>query len=169
MAGEESSIPGDTTVRPTLPSGTNGAGSGTSQYSNGAARPRMPQPPPVYFGQADRSSGLSTRTAWGRSDSVALASMLMLLITLVGRVQYPELAKDLAIELRYLVGLLASCFMLGVSGWFQAGSRFGPKIDAAVTLSVLIALVALWDFLLSGTLPDNVTRMLDNVLGWRLR
>ncbi len=89
--------------------------------------------------------------------------MFLLLLTVVARLQYPELAKELALELRYMLGLLASCFMLGISGWFPSGERAAPKLDAIYTLLVLIVLVAMWDFLLSGSLHHQFRGLIDAI------
>ena len=141
----------------------NGSAAGTDGVTNGGTHPREAN---AQRSRRDRSAPARQERvpyAWGRSDGIALASMFLLLLTVVARLQYPELAKELALELRYMLGLLASCFMLGISGWFPSGERAAPKLDAIYTLLVLIVLVAMWDFLLSGSLHHQFRGLIDAI------
>lgn len=84
-----------------------------------------------------------------RSNLITFLSLALILGIFVLRIRFPELAREHMGEIRYLLALFASCFMLGISGWFEC--RKGARANCAFhTIIIMMLLVTLWEGLLSG-------------------
>ncbi len=96
-----------------------------------------------------------------------MMSIVLAFLFLALRYRYPDYAREVGVEFRYMLGLVASCFMLGISGWFDVGKRRVTKPEAVLTIVCLVALMGLWEILLSGSL-SSIARTLSAAIAARL-
>lgn len=111
-----------------------------------------------------RAEARPTGFGIARSDRVAYLSAALIFLVLIVRFRFPEHAREVVVELRYLLALFASCFTLGISGWFQSRHAEPTKVDAIYTIAMLVALVALWDLVLTGSVTAFAMRFSELVL-----
>ena len=146
----------ETVPRNAVPSGdvprANGANYGSA----------TPQEPAYEDAHPDRAD-----SRFARSDRIAYLSAALVFLVLLVRFRFPDYAKDLQLELRYLLSLFASCFTLGISGWFQHTDRDPTRVDSIYTIMALVLLVMLWDLVLSGNLAAVATKALPMLWGVR--